>query len=205
MLCASFVLLCNNSRINAQLAVWDPGNFTQSIINAGKQVVEASTTAQNMISNFKETVKIYEQGKQYYDGLKAVSNLVKDARKVQKSILLAGEVSDMYVVNFQKMLSDPNYSVEELNAIAAGYVKLLEQSNDVVNELKGVVNVSTLSLTDKDRMEVVDRCYEEMVNYRNLVKYYTNKNIGVSYLRAKKKGETARVAALYGNPDARYW
>lgn len=86
-----------------------------------------------------------------------------------------------------------------------GYAKLLEQSNDVLNELKGVVNISSLSLTDKDRMDVIDNCYSSMVNYRNLVKYYTNKNIGVSYLRAKKKNDTDRVMALYGNPNERYW
>ena len=30
-------------------------------------------------------VKIYEQGKKYYDALKSVNNLVKDARKVQQT------------------------------------------------------------------------------------------------------------------------
>lgn len=143
--------------------------------------------------------------KEYYDALKAVNNLVKDAKKVQKTILLVGEVSDIYVNSFQKMLSDPNYSVEELNAIANGYARLLEQSNDVLYELKSVVNISTLSLSDKDRIDVVNSCYDSMVEYRNLVRYYTNKNIGVSYLRAKKKGETARVTALYGNSPDRYW
>ncbi|WP_221413107.1 hypothetical protein [Dysgonomonas sp. 521] len=42
-------------------------------------------------------------------------------------------------------------------------------------------------------------------NYRNLVKYYTNKNIGVSLLRAKKKNDTDRVMSLYGNESERYW
>ncbi len=203
MLCLSLVLFTAN--INAQWTVWDPSNFTQSIVNTSKQIVETSSTAKNMINNFKEVQKVYNQGKEYYDALKAVNNLVKDAKKVQKTILMVGDVSEIYVVNFQKMLSDPNYSIEELNAIALGYTKLLEQSNDVLNELKGVVNISTLSLSDKDRMDVVNSCYDSMVEYRNLVKYYTNKNIGVSYLRAKKKGETARVTALYGNPDERYW
>ncbi|MDR1504351.1 MAG: DUF4141 domain-containing protein [Prevotella sp.] len=203
MLCLSLVLFTTN--ICAQWTVVDPSNLAQGIVNTTRNVVQTSTTATNMVKSFQETVKIYEQGKKYYDALKAVNNLVKDAKKVQKTILLVGEVSDIYVNNFQKMLSDPNYSVEELNAIASGYAKLLEQSNDVLNELKGVVNISTLSLSDKDRMDVVNSCYDEMVNYRNLVKYYTNKNIGVSYLRAKKKGETARVTALYGNPDERYW
>ncbi len=203
MLCVSLMLFTSN--ISAQWTVWDPSNFTQSIVNTSKQIVQTSTTAQNMVNNFKEVQKVYNQGKQYYDALKAVNGLVKDAKKVQRTILMVGEISDIYVHSFQKMLSDPNYSIEELNAIANGYTRLLEQSNDVLTELKGVVNISTLSLSDKDRIDVVNSCYDAMTDYRNLVRYYTNKNIGVSYLRAKKKGETARVNALYGNPSDRYW
>ncbi|WP_163309876.1 DUF4141 domain-containing protein [Dysgonomonas sp. 521] len=203
-----FVCMCLSlftTQVKAQWTVWDPSNFTQSIVNTSKQIVQTSSTAQTMISNFKEVQKVYNQGREYYDALKAVNNLVKDAKKVQKTILMVGDITDIYVNSFQKMMSDPNFSIEELNAIADGYGKLLEHSNDVLNELKGVVNISTLSLSDKDRMDVVNHCYDSMLEYRNLVKYYTNKNIGISYLRAKKKGETARVNALYGNPDARYW
>ena len=203
MLCVSLVLF--TTQMSAQWAVWDPGNFTQSIVNTTRQVVQTTSTANNMINNFKEVQKVYNQGKEYYDALKAVNNLVKDAKKVQKTILMVGEISDIYVNSFQKMMADPNYSIEELNAIANGYAKLLEQSNDVLNELRGVVNISSLSLTDKDRMDVIEHCHQSMVNYRNLVKYYTNKNIGVSYLRAKKKNDTDRVMALYGNPNDRYW
>lgn len=203
MLCISLVLFTSN--ISAQWTVWDPSNFTQSIVNTSKQIVQTSSTASNMVKNFQEVQKVYNQGKQYYDALKAVNGLVKDAKKVQRTILMVGEISDIYVHSFQKMLSDPNYSIEELNAIANGYTRLLEQSNDVLTELKGVVNISTLSLSDKDRIDVVNSCYDAITDYRNLVRYYTNKNIGVSYLRAKKKGETARVNALYGNPSDRYW
>ena len=39
------------------------------------------------------------------------------------------------------------------------------------------------------------------MNYRNLVRYYTNKTISVSYLRARKKNDMDRVTALYGNPN----
>jgi hypothetical protein len=193
------------TQVKAQWAVFDPSNLAQSIVNTTRNVTQTTTTATNMVKSFQEVQKVYNQSKQYYDALKAVNNLVRDAKKVQQTILMVGEISDIYVHNYQKMLSDPNYSVEELGAIANGYAKLLEQSNDVLNELKGVVNISTLSLSDKDRMDVVNSCHDSMLEYRNLVRYYTNKNIGVSYLRAKKKGETARVNALYGNPGERYW
>lgn len=203
MLCVSLVLFAG--KINAQWVVADPSNLAQGIVNTTRQIVQTSSTASNMLNNFKEVQKVYNQGKEYYDALKAVNNLVKDAKKVQQTILMVGDISDIYISNFGKMLSDPNFSVDELNAIADGYVKLLEQSNDVLNELKGVVNISTLSLSDKERMDVVDNTYDRMVNYRNLVKYYTNKNIGVSLLRAKKKNDTDRVMSLYGNQSERYW
>lgn len=192
-------------RANAQWVVTDPTNLAQGIVNTTKQIIQTSSTASNMVKNFQETVKIYEQGKKYYDALKSVNNLVKDARKVQKTILMIGEISDTYVVSFQKMMRDENYTVEELGAIAFGYTKLLEESNDVLQEMKGVVNITTLSLSDKERMDMVDRCYNSVKQYRNLVGYYTNKNIAVSYLRAKKKGDTNRVLALYGDANDRYW
>ena len=171
-------------KASAQWAVIDPTNIAQSIINSSNNIVHTSSTAQNMINNFKETVKIYEQGKKYYDALKSVNNLVKDARKVQQTILMVGDITDIYINNYQKMMHDDNFSVEELSAIGFGYTKLLEESNDVLTELKNVVNITTLSMTDKERMDVVERCYSKMKRYRNLVSYYTNKNISVSYLRS---------------------
>lgn len=137
--------------------------------------------------------------------LKSVNNLVKDARKVREIILMVGDVSDIYVTNFGKMMNDENFSPQELDAIAFGYTQLLEESNSVLQDLKQVINVSTLSMTDKDRMDVVDQCYREMRRYRNLVRYYTNKNIAVSYLRARKKNDMDRVLNLYGSETAKYW
>ncbi|MCM1735197.1 conjugal transfer protein TraI [Bacteroides hominis] len=137
--------------------------------------------------------------------LKSVNNLVKDARKVSEIILMVGDVSEIYVTNFQKMLGDENFSPEELDAIAFGYTKLLEESNGVLQDLKQVINVSTLSMTDKDRMDVVDDCYASMRRYRNLVNYYTNRNIAVSFLRARKKNDLDRVLKLYGNDTSKYW
>jgi len=167
--------------------------------------VQESTTAQNMINNFKETVKIYQQAKKYYDALQSVNNLVRDARKVQQTVLMLGDISGYYVNNFKKMLTDPNFTSSELSAIASGYTRILEEANGVLGDLKQVVNITTLSMTDKDRMDIVDSCHKEMKRLKNLTAYYTNKNISVSYLRAKKKADTQRVVNLYGDGSEKYW
>ena len=171
------------SSAHAQWVVTDPTNLAQSIINTTKEIVQTSKTVKNTLDNFKEVEKLYNESKKYYDALKKVNNLVRDAQRVKETILMVGEISDIYVKNS----------------------KLLGESNNLLKELKQVVNITTLKMTDKERMDVVDRCYKEIRDYRNLVRYYTNKNISVSYLRAKKQQDTDRVLSLYGTDNERYW
>ena len=191
--------------IQAQFAVIDPSNIAQSIVNTTKELAQTSRTVSNTLDTFKETKKVYEQGKQYYDALKSVNHLVKDARKVQKTLLLLGEITDIYINNFQLMLSDKNFRADELTAIAHGYAMLLDESADILAELKNIVNINGLSMSDAERMDRIDKAYDSISNYRNLVSYYTRKNISVSYLRSKKINDTERVVALYGSANDKYW
>ena len=192
-------------KANAQWVVSDPGNLAQGIINTVKQIAQTSTTAKNTLDGFKETTKIFEQGKRYYDALKDVHDVIKGGVKVKKSIEMVADISEIYVRNYQKMLGDPNYTPDELSTISFGYAKLLSESADVLQDLKNVVNITGMSLSDAERLAIIDQSYKRLLEYRNLVQYYTNKNISVSYLRAKKKNDTDRVMALYGSADERYW
>ncbi|WP_299183240.1 DUF4141 domain-containing protein [uncultured Chryseobacterium sp.] len=189
----------------AQFVVTDPANLASGILNSANEIVQTSSTVSNVVKNFNEVKKVYEQGKEYYDKLKAVNNLVKDARKVQQTVLLVGDVSEMYVNNFGKMLNDPNFNAQELASIANGYSALLTESTELLKELKEIISSNGLSLNDKERMDVIDRVYKEVKAYHNLVRYYTNKNISVSYLRAKKQNNTQRVLDLYGTSNQKYW
>jgi hypothetical protein len=193
------------SQVKAQFIVADPAHIATSIVNSINQIVETSTTASNMINNFKEVQKVYNQGKEYYDKLKGVHDLLKDAQKVRDAILLVGEISDIYVTSFQKMMADPHFRYEELSSIASGYSMLLQESANMLLEMKDVVNVNGLSMTDHERMDIINYVYDRLKNHRNLVSYYTRKNNSISYLRANKAGDTDRVAALYGNANEKYW
>ncbi|MDO5615659.1 MAG: DUF4141 domain-containing protein [Cruoricaptor ignavus] len=189
---------------NAQWVVSDPLNLAQSIVNTAQEIVQTSSTAANMLKNFKEVEKVYKQGKEYYDALKEVKTLVKDARKVRETVLMVGDISEIYVTNFKKMTQDPNFSSDELEAIAFGYSQLLEESSGLLNDLKSIINTSSLSMNDKERMDIIDQVHKEVKEYHSLIRYYTKKNISVSYLRAKKKNDTKRVLDLYGT-ESRYW
>ena len=204
MVCMALTLAVAPSA-KAQFVVTDPANLASGILNSANEIIQTSSTVSNVIKNFKEVEKVYKQGKEYYDKLQAINNLVKDARKVQQTVLLVGDVSEMYVQNFGKMMNDPNFSPQELVAIGNGYSSLLNESTELLKELKQIITSSSLSLNDKERMDVIDRVYKEVKDYHSLVRYYTNKNISVSYLRAKKKNDAKRVLDLYGTSNQKYW
>lgn len=194
--------VCCTYQAKAQWAVIDPSNLVQNILTVSK----TATTASNVISSFKEMQKIYDQGKEYYDKLKAVHSLIKDARKVQETVAMVSEISQIYSTNFNKMLTDKNFTVAELEAISGGYAILLRESGNLVAEIKDVVSASNgLSMTDSERMAIIDRIYNDMRTHRNLVKYFSNKSISVSFIRSQERGDMERVRDLYGNPSEKYW
>ena len=196
------VLACFTQRAAAQWTVIDPSNLVQNI----KSAVQSSTTASNLIKSLQESVKIYNQSKAYYDALKAVHNIIKDARKVKLTIEMVSEITDIYMSGFNRMVTDRNFTSGELAAISAGYARLLEEGGALVAELKNIVTSGNgLSLSDKERMDAVDQIYTRMLRYRNLTRYYTDKAISVSFLHSQSKGDAARVQALYGKPSERYW
>lgn len=137
--------------------------------------------------------------------LKAVNNLVRSARKVQQCMLLVGEISDIYVNGYQRMVVDDNFSAAELAAIATGYARIIEESAGELKELQDIVNPTDMSLTDKDRIDVVERVYGVLRHHRDLARYYTRKNISISLLRGAQRNDLDRVMSLYGTDEQRYW
>ena len=71
------LILVMESRIRRNVYVRFGGEYLETYCS--------NTTTRRILSLLQETVKIYQQGKKYYDALKSVNNLVKDARKVQQT------------------------------------------------------------------------------------------------------------------------
>lgn len=199
------LLLCTGLctfQAKAQWAVIDPSNLAQNILTVSK----TASTASNVINSFKEMQKIYTQGKEYYDKLQSVHNLIKDARKVKETVELVSEISKIYSTNFNKMLTDRNFTPAELEGISNGYAKLLKESGNLLSDIKNIVCASNgLSMTDAERMTVIGEIHTKMVEYRNLTRYFSQKSISVSFIRSQQAGDMERIRSLYGDPSERYW
>lgn len=188
----------------AQWTVFDPSNLAQSIVNSSKELVETSTTAQNMIKNFEETAKIYNQWKGYYDKLRNVSNYIRGGQKVLDCVGMVQEISGMYVDNFKRMLRDGNFDQNELSLIAKGYTRLLEKSTLALREVQTITTPGEVSMTDKERLDIVQRQYESLCELRRRTIYFTGRNLAIARERAQKAQDIKHFLSLYGSDDEKY-
>ena len=205
ILLTGLLLLCVSVTARAQWVVSDPSNLAQGIVNSSNEIFEAAKTTQQMYRNSQETQKIYLQGKEYYDKLRGVTNLVRNARRVQQCILLVGEISDIYVNNYDKMLRDEYLTVSELTAIARGYTSLLQEGTNLLRDLQTIINPSQMSMTDKERLDIIDKCYTSLSHLRNRAWLFTRCNIATAVLRARESNDLKRSLALYGTDEEKYW
>lgn len=187
-----------SSTAQAQFVVADPTAFSQRAIQQITNITEQIQQKYELVRQFQETNKIYTQGKEWYDGLRRVNRTVAEYEKIYETLKLTGEIVDLYATNIRRFRADKNFSPEEVSYITSGYGKLLQESSRLVDDLNLGAKASGLSMTDKERLDMITQTFEKVRSHKALVQYYTNKNISVSYLRAKKKNDTQSVKRLYG-------
>lgn len=187
-----------NFSASAQFVVADPTAFSQRAIQQISNITEQIQQKYELVRQFQKTNEIYNQGKEWYEGLKRVNNTVAEYQKIYETLKLTGEIVDLYASNITRFRMDKNFSPREVGYITDGYGKLLQESSRLVDDLNLGAKSTGLSMTDKERLDMITATYEKVRQHKALVQYYTNKNISVSYLRAKKRNNTDGVMRLYG-------
>ena len=151
-------------KAHAQWTVYDPGNFAGNIANTVKEIATASKTVKNTLDGFKEVEKLYNDTKKYYDALKKVNNLIGDAYKVKECILMVGDISEVYVTSYKKMLSDKSnvFSMndhERMQQIDRIYTTLREYRSLVSYYTRKNISVSYVRAREKNDLASVKALY----------------------------------------------
>lgn len=64
LVCTAIILAVAPSA-KPQWVVVDPSNLASGILNSANEIVQTSSTVSNVVKNFNEVRKVYEQGKEY--------------------------------------------------------------------------------------------------------------------------------------------
>jgi hypothetical protein len=198
-----FLSLCLTQKSQAQLnpyfnIVSDPDLSAQKIIEGVAEYILYREQESGEEETNNKMAEISDQDRSWYNSLKQIKNSIAHYEKIYSIIQTIDDTRILIIQNLDRIRRDPNFSAQEIIQIASGYTKIITEGVRIIDDLNTISQETDLSVTDKKRIDIIDKIYDRVGAYKALVQYYTKKNISISYLRAKKKNNQNRVQELYG-------
>jgi hypothetical protein len=136
----------------------------------------------------------------YFDELQQVKSVIVYYHRIR-------EITDMearMITNYKRALAlfrqDNHFTADEIVYIGEVYAGMIEKSAANLDQVTLVVEALTTSMTDAERMKIIDDAYGAISeNYRDL-EQFTTENQVLSLRRSKDAQEIDVVKELYGLP-----
>lgn len=136
--------------------------------------------------------------KEYYDELWKVRNTIASYQRIKQILERQVRLVDEYKRVWGIMKRDDHFSRSELEYMYRVYTGILNESVRNLEQVTFVVNSFKTQMSDAKRLEIIEKCGEEIErNYYDL-KEFNTQNIQMSISRAKDEHEVETVKKLYG-------
>ena len=135
--------------------------------------------------------------KEYYDDLWKVRNTIASYQRVKQILERQVRLVDEYKRVWSIIKQDDHFTKDELEYMYRIYTGIMNESVRNLDQILVVVNSFKTQMSDAKRLEIINKCGEEIDrNYYDL-KEFNNQNIQLSINRAKDAHEIETVKQLY--------
>lgn len=168
-----------------------------------KQILKDMQTGYEIVSKGYATIKDLSQGsfnlhRVFLDGLLAVSPVVKNYKRVTDIVNYQLGIVKEYKSAFKRFKQDENFSSDEILYIGKVYGNLFNQSVKTLDKLFMIITASQLRMSDSERLEAIDRLYNDMQEKFGFLRDFNNTTSILSLQRARQKAEVNSIKAVYG-------
>ncbi|WP_276374279.1 TerB family tellurite resistance protein [Chryseolinea sp. H1M3-3] len=143
----------------------------------------------------------YKLHQVFLDGLFAVNPAVRNYKRVADIISYQQLLLKEYGRAYDRFKRDPNFSADELRYIANVYNYLVKQSLKNLEELAMIVTAAKLRMSDDERIQRIDRIYEDMEDKISFLRYFNNSTQMLAIQRAKENNDVSVLQKLYQVED----
>ena len=139
--------------------------------------------------------QLYEE---YYDDLWKVRNTIASYQRVKQILERQVRLVEEYKRVWNIIKQDDHFTKDELEYMYRVYTGIMNESVRNLDQILVVVNSFKTQMSDAKRLEIINKCGEEIeLNYYDL-KEFNNQNIQMSINRANDAHEIETIKQLYG-------
>ncbi len=136
--------------------------------------------------------------KEYYDELWKVRNTIAGYQRIKQILERQARLVLEYKRVWGLMKNDDHFTKKELEYMYRVYTGIMNESVRNLDQILVVINSFKTQMSDAKRLEIINKCGEEIErNYYDL-KQFNTQNIRLSISRAKDAHEIETVKRLYG-------
>ena len=143
----------------------------------------------------------YKLHQVFLDGLFAVNPAVRNYKRVADIISYQQVLLKEYRRAYDRFKRDANFSDDELRYMENVYNYLVKQSLKNLEELAMIVTAAKLRMSDDERIQRIDRIYEDMEDKISFLRYFNNSTQMLAIQRAKENNDVSVLQKLYQVED----
>jgi hypothetical protein len=189
-------------------SVWGQAEEAKSLALNLAKLEQLRKILDNMYKGYKiltdgyQTIKNIAEGnfklhQVFLDGLYAVNPAVRKYKRIpliiEYQLLLVEEHKRAY----RRFSQDRNFSEKELNYIRGVYGYIIDRSLKNLEELVMIVTANKLRMTDEERLQAIDRLYNEMENKIAFLRHFNNGTQLLAIQRAKERRDVEVLQKIY--------
>jgi hypothetical protein len=155
-----------------------------------KKILNEMYTGYKIVYKGYTTIKDISEGnfnlhKDFLDGLLEVSPAVRKYKRVSDIINYQIKIVKEYKAAFNQFRRDKNFSLEEIDYLGKVYSNLFNQSLKTLDELTMIITAGSLRMSDDERLQAIDRIYNEVVLQFSFLQDFNNSTAVLSVQREK--------------------
>lgn len=146
------------------------------------------------------TEKQKEQYRKYYEELAKVKALIVYYQRITEITKKLSRLVGEYRRAWGLFQQDENFSVDELEYMAAVYAGILEESVKNIDLISLIIKSFATQMADAKRLEIINQAADQVEKNYDDLKLFNQQNMLLSLQRAKTEHDVQAVKKLYGLP-----
>lgn len=168
----------------------------RSILRDMKKGYEILNKGYNTVKDLSQgNFKLHET---FLDALLQVSPVVRNYKRVGDIIAYQVALVKEYKAAKDRFKGSGLFNTNELSYFENLYANLFKQSLKNIDELTMVLTVNRMRMSDDERLEAIDRIYEDMQDKLLFLKDFNNDTTVLALQRAKEQKDVKAIRLLSG-------
>ncbi len=136
--------------------------------------------------------------KVFLDGLLQVSPAVRNYKRVADIISYQLRIVKEYRSAFNQFSESGEFTAQEIEQLSKTYHRLFNASLQCLEDLAMVITAGRLRMSDDERLQAIDKIYNEVVDQYSFLQEFNNQSAILSVQREKEKMDIELMKKIHG-------